>query len=192
MTMRRKRTPETENEIKTTKIEGSTASASCCISRVAAVLRAFLFVLALIYLVLFFRMMFFRPGYLRPETGEFSWLDYAAARTNFIPFRSLAEYFSAISSGAITMFEIAKNLFGNFFLFFPFAFALPILFRFFRSFSRTAIFFAAAIAAAELLQLIVMVGVCDIDDMILNYVGSLAGFALSGIFWKRKSSNIND
>lgn len=170
--------------------EAETAFAAENKKAAKAVVRAVLSVALVLYLALFVRMMFFRPGYLRPEVGASSWLEYASARTNFLPLRSTIEYISAIKSGVITPFEIAKNLLGNFFLFFPFGFVLPLLFRFFRSLGRSAAVLAAAIAVSELIQLITMVGVCDIDDMILNYIGALTGFALAYLILKRRKRAI--
>ena len=72
------------------------------------------------------------------------------------------------------------NLGGNVAAFIPFGFFLPCLFDRQRRFWRFLLTAAAVIVCIELLQLVTLRGSCDIDDLILNLIGSALGYAV----WK--------
>ena len=65
------------------------------------------------------------------------------------------------------------NLVGNIIAFMPMAFFLPTLFRKERKFKNFLITMIIIILCIELTQLITSTGRCDIDDFILNLLGSV-------------------
>lgn len=69
-------------------------------------------------------------------------------------------------------------------------FLVPILFNYCKKFKNT--FFIAMLVSVsiELIQLLFNLGSCDIDDLILNVLGSMLGFAFYKILrGKIKSEN---
>ena len=67
---------------------------------------------------------------------------------------------------------VVTNLFGNIFAFSPFGFMIPIVL--FRAVFATS-FFSLVI---ETSQLIMKVGVFDVDDLLMNTVGGLIGYMI--------------
>ncbi|WP_409292867.1 VanZ family protein [Peribacillus sp. SCS-37] len=70
--------------------------------------------------------------------------------------------------------------FGNFVAFIPFGIIIPLLFR--CSFRRFITFFILCITILEILQMFSGLGAFDIDDIIINSLGALVGFAAQRIF----------
>lgn len=70
------------------------------------------------------------------------------------------------------------NLAGNVFLFLPLGWAMPRLLPGLRRFWRFLLCIAAAIVCVELAQLVLQVGLCDVDDLILNCLGGSMGYLL--------------
>lgn len=72
------------------------------------------------------------------------------------------------------------NLGGNVGLFVPFGWFLPGLFRPLRRYGRFLAVFAGAVVVVELAQLLLRVGCCEVDDLLLNCAGASLGF------WSRR------
>ena len=105
-----------------------------------------------------------------PGTRE----DYIELYINFRPFRTVRNYMN----GYFSIWRIIANLWGNFFLLSPLAFFLPLLFRLERKwycYLPTILLVACGI---EALQFLFMAGSCDIDDVILNFLGATMLFFL--------------
>lgn len=113
------------------------------------------------------------------------------ARLETAPAVSLAEYtpghLELVPLGTITgQLALAgegnghalANLGGNVLLFAPFGWLLPALFRPLRQLRRFLAVFAGSITAVELLQLLLRVGFCDVDDLLLNFLGASLGFLI--------------
>ncbi len=98
---------------------------------------------------------------------------------NAVPLRSIyTVYIRGFINGYVNSFYMLLNLLGNLCAFMPFAFFLPLLWRPMR---RWYLFFPVllgVVALIELLQLLLMVGSCDIDDLILNAGGAMPFYAL--------------
>lgn len=71
------------------------------------------------------------------------------------------------------------NLVGNVVMFVPMGYLMAAVFPKLRSFWRLLLWSVLLICAVELLQLVTGLGVCDIDDLLLNLPGVLLGW----IFW---------
>ena len=101
---------------------------------------------------------------------------YLERSTNFIPFKTILYYVQELLKGELRY--PVMNLLGNIFAFFPMGLLIPILFPSFNKISKFLIFIFACLVLTEGIQMLLMVGSCDIDDMILNAIGAIAAFAL--------------
>ena len=72
------------------------------------------------------------------------------------------------------------NLIGNVIMFFPLGFCLPWVFERLRRLWKTLLVSAGVIILVETIQLVTLLGHCDVDDLILNLIGATVGYLL----WK--------
>ena len=70
------------------------------------------------------------------------------------------------------------NLAGNIVMFIPLGFLPPCVHAEWRTFGRCMLYAAACICLVEVVQLFTLTGSCDIDDFILNMVGTAFGYLL--------------
>ena len=70
------------------------------------------------------------------------------------------------------------NLLGNVAMFVPLGALVPWIWEKMGSFWRHFLLMAALIIAVEWLQLVSGLGTCDVDDLILNLLGTTAGYLL--------------
>ena len=106
--------------------------------------------------------------------------DMTGAAHNFVPFQTIT-HFAAVARHADSAYLVrfaAINLVGNVAMFIPLGVFLPCLWPGLRTFWRFLLAAGLVIAAIEAVQLIARLGVCDIDDWILNMLGVSLGFAL--------------
>lgn len=92
---------------------------------------------------------------------------------NLIPFRTIMEY----SSPGVSRSVVVINLLGNIAVFIPYGLYLQVL----RKRKRTGTGFLIVLGTSVLIEIIQFslgVGVCDIDDVILNGIGGLLGILL--------------
>jgi glycopeptide antibiotics resistance protein len=94
------------------------------------------------------------------------------ARANTKPFSTIRLFYNSRQMN--TEYK-AKNLLGNLAGFLPFGFLLPMLLPWWRNIFK--IVFAGAFLSLgyETLQLVFGLGIFDVDDIILNTAGTLAG-----------------
>ena len=107
-----------------------------------------------------------------PGTRE----DYLELFVNFHPFRTICNYLRGFLNGYLALWRLVLNLLGNFFLLSPFALILPILFRYERKWYVFLPTVLAVSCSVEALQYLFMAGSCDVDDLILNFLGATAVF----------------
>ena len=98
--------------------------------------------------------------------------------TNFHPLETVRLYINAIKYNYIGMEIPLSNLVGNAMLFMPMAVFLPCLFRPMRKLWRFMLVMFLLLVAVEALQLLLACGSCDIDDVLLNLLGTLIVFFL--------------
>lgn len=84
------------------------------------------------------------------------------------PFKTII---SQLKYGSIN--EIIRNIIGNLCLFIPLSFLLILKDNKYKNILRQAVIILPSILMTEILQMITNVGVFDIDDIILNYLGVL-------------------
>jgi len=133
----------------------------------------FLLYLALLALFTLFDPFFGRTGY----AGIAGWSaeafqEYLETSVNLIPFVTISRYVSAISSHAVGTRTIVTNLLGNLAAFSPFALFLPLLCKNLSSFGRFLLTVLLIAVSVELLQLVLLTGSCDVDDVLLNVSGA--------------------
>lgn len=125
------------------------------------------------YCALMLWLLFDRPGYV---PGIPYW-EQAAGHLNLIPFRTLRLFASLLDSAQPEYVRSAViNLGGNVIMFIPLGFLLPRVFPHLTSLPRVLLVTAVLITAVEITQLFTLVGSCDIDDLILNIIGSAIGY----------------
>ena len=128
-----------------------------------------------LYSALMLWLLFDRPGYI---DGIPYW-EQVAAHLNLVPFRTLRLFAGLLDSSHPEYVRAAIiNLFGNILMFIPLGLLLPRVFPVLRTLPRVLLATALIITAVEVLQLFTLVGSCDIDDLILNVLGSGLGYWL--------------
>lgn len=88
--------------------------------------------------------------------------------SELIPFKTII---SQLKYGSTN--EIIRNIIGNLCLFIPLSFLLILEDSKYKNILRQTLIILPSILITELLQMITSVGVFDIDDIILNYLGVL-------------------
>ena len=103
-------------------------------------------------------------------------IGYHDYQYNLTPFREIQRFIIYRDSFSLPMFIL--NLLGNLMILAPLGFLLPLI-RMKKTGPGRILINAGLISlSVELLQLVTKVGVFDVDDLILNTVGSLIGYAI--------------
>lgn len=144
--------------------------------KVIAVFGSALYALLLVY-VLFINLR-------RHFGAELSLSDYIRYSSNLVPFKSISLYVEALFNGSMNIGTPIRNLFGNLLMFLPMGLYLPYFFRGLCRFGRFVICMAVILITVEVAQLLLRVGSFDIDDVILNITGALAGLAIYKVIEK--------
>ena len=108
------------------------------------------------------------------ESRESTFREY-----NLVPFRSIRmffEYYFVYHEFSFRYWFL--NIFGNIFLLMPFGFLLPIILEKSLGYIRIVLFSLLLTAGIELAQFYTGLGEMDIDDVILNVLGSMLGYGL--------------
>lgn len=96
------------------------------------------------------------------------------ARINFVPIRSLIRFYQTNPHSSRFYFIFFGEIFGNVFLLFPFGFFIKWLYPHLRN--QTVVVYGLLLSIGiELTQLLLQVGICDVDDVLLNTAGTWAG-----------------
>mgnify|MGYP005838885039 CR=1 FL=1 len=126
-------------------------------------------------LILMWRLFFYAfGGYYR--TNQTS-TDF-----NFIPFKTISNYLNFYAHYNFEIWFI--NLFGNVFAFMPFGFLLPIILKKFKKVKMVVLATFLTSLSAEVAQMVLKVGSFDVDDLLLNTIGGVAGFGVFILFNK--------
>ena len=95
---------------------------------------------------------------------------------NLVPFVGIWEILDSSFRYSDPIYAVS-NLLGNVALFIPLGFFVPLLWKRYRKLWKTALFGLAVSLCVELVQLLVGRGT-DVDDLILNTIGAVVGYAL--------------
>lgn len=124
-----------------------------------------LFVLYIVFIVYF---LIFSDWYGR--TGEMQEYHY-----NLVLFKEIRRFWNYRDQ--VGLFAMFTNLFGNVIIFMPFGFFMPMASRYRSCFS--AVFYSFGLSlCVETFQLLTKVGCFDVDDLLLNTIGGLAGYVI--------------
>ncbi len=93
---------------------------------------------------------------------------------NLTPFYTIRLF----SSPRVSSEYSYKNIGGNIIGFIPIGILLPLVFAFITNWRRSAIFVFCISLLFETIQLFTGIGVFDVDDLLLNTLGGLAGYFL--------------
>ena len=127
------------------------------------VLGKILFVLYIGFIIYF---LIFSDWYGR--TGELREYHY-----NLVLFKEIKRFWQYRDQ--VGMFAMFTNLFGNVLIFMPFGFFMPMASKY-RSFFSTLFCSFGLSFAVETFQLFAKVGSFDVDDLLLNTIGGVAGY----------------
>ena len=130
-------------------------------------------------------LLFFRePAF----TDEPYW-GQLRAHFNPVPFRTIGLYLGLLERPSRPwLVRLARvNLWGNILLFVPLGLLPPLLQPKMRSLWRTLLLAALVMVTVEVLQMLLLVGTCDVDDLILNLLGAALGYGLFKLTRHRKN-----
>lgn len=132
----------------------------------------------IVLLCLYGAMMLWLLFHREAGGGEFYW-EQVSARLNLKPFVTIRQFWRLLRSAQPHLVSIGKvNLAGNIVMFVPLGFLLPGVFPGCKGFWRTFLAAGLFICAVEILQMLLLVGFCDVDDLILNLAGVSIGYGL--------------
>ncbi|MBS5114984.1 MAG: VanZ family protein [Erysipelotrichaceae bacterium] len=107
----------------------------------------------------------------------------AINKINLKPMQMIRDYVSAYHHGNILFAHLVTNLVGNIIIFAPLGILLPSLFKSMNKWVNYALLVAVLIITSEFMQYYLSVGVCDIDDFILNFSGAMVVYGFLKIPW---------
>lgn len=104
----------------------------------------------------------------------------APMRWNLCPFDTVRRYLWVLchSGDARQRFYACANLGGNVLLFVPLGVFLPLLAAPLRVWWKALLAVFAILVLVELAQLVTRLGSCDVDDLLLNFLGAALGWLL--------------
>lgn len=106
---------------------------------------------------------------------------------NLIPFHEIRRF--VVYRRQLGFWAVALNLGGNVLAFVPFGVFLPLLVRRVRSLGKTLLLGFEFSLLVEITQLFSKVGSFDVDDILLNTLGVLCGYA---VFYVLYSMHLNN
>lgn len=113
-------------------------------------------------------------------TAGIPYTEQLAMRLNLIPFRTLRLQLRLLADGSRPRLirHAAMNLLGNIILFIPLGIFLPKLQNRLQRLWKVLLAAAGIILLVETVQVMTLLGRCDIDDLILNLLGAAIGYGL--------------
>ncbi len=138
--------------------------------------RKFYKLLFLLYIAALMWVLFNRNRYVE---GVPYW-EQVRQYLNLRPFRTISLYWRLLIDPVrpvLTKLAI-YNLAGNILMFLPMGALVPTIWRRFRKLWKVLLLTALLVSAAEAAQVLMLAGSCDVDDLILNLVGTALGYPL--------------
>ncbi len=124
-----------------------------------------------LYGALMLGLLFDRMGY---EAG-IPYMD--QLKYNLIPLHTIRLFWDALQTHTYRTAAVI-NLGGNVIMFIPLGFLLPRVFTGLNRFWNVFLSSGGIIVAVELVQLVTLLGTCDVDDLILNLAGTALGYGI--------------
>ena len=137
----------------------------------------FIWVTFIVYAIVMAYFLFFRHSI---DVGGTYW-ENLSININIVPFYTIKQnlYLILKQSNPYLVPHAIINLLGNIIGFIPFGILLPLLLKRARTFKRFFFYAISGIVLIELIQLFTLRGSFDIDDLILNMLGSLIGYMIN-------------
>ena len=102
--------------------------------------------------------------------------------SNIIPFKNTFSYING--SNNFNLDIILNNTIGNILIFLPLGIFLPILFKKYNMLSQVFIGSIIISFSIEILQFIIQIGQFDVDDILLNTIGTVIGYFIIKTIYK--------
>ncbi len=99
--------------------------------------------------------------------------EYLSQKINFVPFATVKLFINAYKDANLETFVVLENILGNFFVFMPFTFFVPRIFKRINSWFKFLLTISVGVLIIEVLQIVFLTGSADIDDFILNVGGAM-------------------
>lgn len=137
--------------------------------------------LAAVYAALMLYLLFF-------QRNPFSPAPMLYPDVNLVPLRTIKRYLFCLTPPLHrqNLRWAVINFCGNVILFLPLGFLPPLLWSWARKLPWTLLFSLGVMTAVEVLQMLLRVGVCDVDDLLLNTLGAAVGYACCAIYRHKK------
>lgn len=141
------------------------------------ILKVNLIIYFLIYTVTIFSLTLFDEIYGRQGLIIIDWnkqlLDsYLNTSFNIIPFNTIDLFIKGYINGYVSFNSFLVNIVGNFLAFMPYAIFFPLIFKNMNKYYKFLLTMMSIIIIIEVLQFVTMSGSFDIDDLILNLLGT--------------------
>ena len=148
-----------------------------------SLLKINLIIYFLVYIIMIFNLTLFDELYGRQGLTRISWNmemlnTYFNESFNIIPFRTIKLFINGFNNGIVSKHVFYENIYGNILAFVPFAFFIPLIFKKINKYYKFLIIMVIIVLQIEILQFITLSGACDIDDVILNLVGSSIAYLI--------------
>ena len=137
------------------------------------------------YCALMLYLLFFQR---RAFLSEDTYLLTLQRNLNYIPGSMIRRYEMLIRSYPEYRRGAIVNLLGNIGMFLPLGFCLPWAHVSLRRWWKTLLAAAGIVVCVELVQLVTLLGHCDVDDLILNLIGTAIGYAVWALTLRKKES----
>ena len=143
-------------------------------------------ILAFLYGMSMFFLLFLRTPRIRPLPYPVQLREHL----NLVPFRVIKNYLRIFTRPANRIFlpYALTNFIGNILLFIPLGFFPPMLLKKMQKFWKTMLLVLGIMVTVEILQMLLLVGTCDVDDIILNAFGASIGYGIFKCTGKRFTS----
>lgn len=148
------------------------------------IIREIILLIFFIYFLLLLLLTIFKGGTitLRDPFNDYMYNQYGVVGIiNIVPIKETVATFMHSEAG---FRNTVTNIIGNIIAFMPLGFFIPLLFDKFNNYKKVLKVGFLSSLAIEITQLFVGWNVCDIDDIIYNTLGALAGFLCFKTFEK--------
>ena len=103
---------------------------------------------------------------------------------NIIPFKTIEGFLDRIANSTINTNIVVTNLFANLLMFIPMGMALSVW--------KLTVFSIILVLFIEIIQFLTFTGSADIDDLILNVIGTIIGYGIIKIRFLRNFLKLDD
>lgn len=132
----------------------------------------FIIYITTILMLMLFDSRFGRQGLIFAKWDNNLLKSYIDTSFNMVPFRTITLFIKGYTKGIISFKNFSINIFGNFVAFMPCGILVPALFKKINKYYKFLIIMIMFVLLIEFLQFLTLSGSCDIDDLILNIIGS--------------------